>query len=612
MADNSAILKEYLVALGFKIDQNGLNKMDSALSKSTKTALGFAGILAGAATAAFVFVDKVTTKLDDLYWSSVRLHDGAANIQDFKLQLSKLGGTAEGAASSMEALSQALNTNPAAEGFLNNFGVQTRNAKNELLSSASIIKQIAQLPQPLWLRAKIASQFGIDYTTLMASIRSETTKTGDVVGDTWKMAGVAADEATEKGKEFHNALLDQETRLGVVASVIAYRLLPAANALLDVVSGIVSAMLWMDRVTGGLSTDMVVLATAVWGINTALKATFATTIARAIVSMVVAAAALAETLGFAGVAGAILEVGLALDTIPLLAIITAIGIATIFVVQHWSYLVSLVRDAYNWMARLLGLPQWHAPEKPKDGTGPDGQPDYREQEKGVGANSFYGAQGGPGGPPAGGGGGGGGNGAQGGSQAALTGHALAFFQKAGWTPEQAAGIVANLIAESKLDTKAVGDNGQAVGVAQWHPDRQADFKKWSGGTDVRDADLDKQLAFLQYEMTQGSRATKGFVAMMAAGANNAALASLAVTKYVEAPKDLYGQGNARAATAQQLVDNSRLAPSGNQSGGPVKIEQNNEFKIMSSADAAAVGRATGNELSRVNGDLVRNFAGAQT
>jgi hypothetical protein len=39
--------------------------------------------------------------------------------------------------------------------------------------------------------------------------------------------------------------------------------------------------------------------------------------------------------------------------------------------------------------------------------------------------------------------------------------ALDFFVGHGWTREQSAGIVANLVAESNLNPEAVGDGGQA-------------------------------------------------------------------------------------------------------------------------------------------------------
>lgn len=79
--------------------------------------------------------------------------------------------------------------------------------------------------------------------------------------------------------------------------------------------------------------------------------------------------------------------------------------------------------------------------------------------------------------------------------------AINFFKSKGWTPAQAAGLVANLQAESgqNLTTNAVGDGGQAYGIAQWHPPRQADFKR-AFGKDIREAGFKEQLEFVNWEL----------------------------------------------------------------------------------------------------------------
>jgi hypothetical protein len=45
----------------------------------------------------------------------------------------------------------------------------------------------------------------------------------------------------------------------------------------------------------------------------------------------------------------------------------------------------------------------------------------------------------------------------------------------------------------------VGDGGQARGIAQWHPDRQADFAKMFGH-DIKQSTLEEQLKFIDYEL----------------------------------------------------------------------------------------------------------------
>jgi hypothetical protein len=79
--------------------------------------------------------------------------------------------------------------------------------------------------------------------------------------------------------------------------------------------------------------------------------------------------------------------------------------------------------------------------------------------------------------------------------------AMSFFQSKGWSKEQAAGIVGNLQVESgkNLKTNAVGDNGQAYGIAQWHPKRQADFQRVMG-IPISQSNFKQQLEFVQWEL----------------------------------------------------------------------------------------------------------------
>lgn len=74
-----------------------------------------------------------------------------------------------------------------------------------------------------------------------------------------------------------------------------------------------------------------------------------------------------------------------------------------------------------------------------------------------------------------------------------------YFISQGWTPIQSAGIMGNLVSESKLDPRAIGDNGSAFGIAQWRGSRITDIYN-NTGIDVRSASYDQQLQAVQWEL----------------------------------------------------------------------------------------------------------------
>lgn len=123
--------------------------------------------------------------------------------------------------------------------------------------------------------------------------------------------------------------------------------------------------------------------------------------------------------------------------------------------------------------------------------------------------------------------------------------AMDFFTSKGWTKEQAAGIVGNLMIESNLKTNAVGDNGKAYGIAQWHPDRQANFARWKG-KDIRESTFEEQLEFVNYELTQGTEQRAG---SMIKSARDAAQAAQLVDKYYERSKGIHTSQRMNAAVA---------------------------------------------------------------
>ena len=127
--------------------------------------------------------------------------------------------------------------------------------------------------------------------------------------------------------------------------------------------------------------------------------------------------------------------------------------------------------------------------------------------------------------------------------------AIDFFQKSGWSREQAAGIVANLVSESSLRPDALGDGGKAYGVAQWHPDRQAAFQK-KYGKSIQGSTLGEQLAFVNYELREGQETAAG---ARLAKARTAQEAGDIVSRHYERPGDTEGEATRRGGLAARLT-----------------------------------------------------------
>jgi hypothetical protein len=83
--------------------------------------------------------------------------------------------------------------------------------------------------------------------------------------------------------------------------------------------------------------------------------------------------------------------------------------------------------------------------------------------------------------------------------------ALQYFISQGWTPDQAAGIVANINAESSFDpsAKSTYKGKDYNGIAQWEPTRWAQLMKFSG---TPTPSYEQQLAFINWELNNSESA----------------------------------------------------------------------------------------------------------
>lgn len=126
--------------------------------------------------------------------------------------------------------------------------------------------------------------------------------------------------------------------------------------------------------------------------------------------------------------------------------------------------------------------------------------------------------------------------------------AMKFFMDKGWSREQAAGIVANLVAESGMRPGAVGDGGAAYGIAQWHPDRQANFQRWAG-KNIQGSSFEDQLGFVHYEMTEGAEKAAGD---RLRGTRTAGEAGDVVSRHYERPKFADAEASKRADLAARI------------------------------------------------------------
>ncbi|WP_096941377.1 transglycosylase SLT domain-containing protein [Escherichia coli] len=231
---NAETIKDFLVSLGFDIDEAGAEKFDSVLAGTTANAIKMGLAVEGAALTVVAFTAKIASGLDNLYWASQRTGATVQGIQSIGYAVSQVGGSVDAARSSLESLSRFVRNNPGAEGFLNRLGVQTRDASGNMRDMAAIFTGVGQKlsSMPYYRANQYAQMLGIDENTLMAMRRG----VGGFSGHYSAMAkaiGFNADEAARSSNKFMTSMREFGAMAGMARDKIGSNLAGGLAGSLD-------------------------------------------------------------------------------------------------------------------------------------------------------------------------------------------------------------------------------------------------------------------------------------------------------------------------------------------------------------------------------------------
>lgn len=539
-------LREFLISLGFKVDEGSGRRWIDWTEEATRFAVRLGTAATATAAAVEVASVKIASGLEKMYWASQRTGASVAGMKSFDYAVSQLGGSVEGAQQSLEGFANFLRSNPAALRFVEGLGVHTTDELGRLRDTADILSDVGERLRrmPYWQAKNIASFLGIDEQTLLAMTRG----LGGFREQYERMlrgSGVDIDEAARKSTQFMQSTRQLVETLELFGLKVFSELLDRygprfeqwVNNLAQQIPDIVNKIeQWIDRAIKLFDEiDRGVQSIGGW---------------KVIIEAVLA-------LKFAGwAAEAVSAIG---------------GITAAF--------VAMAAAGAAAVGFLGGKKLNEQVEKQKllDGDS-------------IGTYIWGLLHGDRGSAQA-----------LGRSQAATpaAAQALAYFQARGWSAAQAAGIVANLLAESALDPDAVNPTSGARGIAQWLGSRVKDFQTFAGHG-LQGSSLMEQLAFIQYELTNKESGT----ARRLRYATDAGQAASVFDLGFERNGLGLDETARRAEIATGLFSSARL---GGGASAQVNVTQNTTIKIDGAGEPRAVGAAVAGEQARVNADLTRTL-----
>lgn len=241
-------IRDFMVALGFNIDNAGAKRMGDTLQGVENKAKSLNTVLLGLATGAVIAVTKTASELDKLYYSSQRIGASASNIRGFEAAISQMGGTAGNALQTLESLAQKIRQSPGYEGMVNNLGVSTRDQNGAMRDRVEVMKDMSKTLAGMdyYQANAYASAMGIDENTLMAMRDPAFLQNMEKYQKLQKDMGMS-DDMAKSGKDFMVQFRDITMTVKALSEVI---LMTAGKALIPVLkiinTGLQSAIQWFS------------------------------------------------------------------------------------------------------------------------------------------------------------------------------------------------------------------------------------------------------------------------------------------------------------------------------------------------------------------------------
>jgi len=233
MSSSSEVMREYLVALGWKVDKQGAKKFVDAIDlvDDAANALAKQLFVVGAATTAMVA--SFAYNMEKLYYASKRVKSSVGNIQAMQFGAEQIGISGETMLASLEGMAKSIRNNPGILALIKSFGIQVegRDLSDVMRDTVKILGSM-----PHFVGAQFAAMFGMDEQTFlhmrenMAEMEAAVQKRKELAAG----MGVDSDAAALASKEMLNSWRSVVEQAKLFKDVMAIAILPLTKEMADV------------------------------------------------------------------------------------------------------------------------------------------------------------------------------------------------------------------------------------------------------------------------------------------------------------------------------------------------------------------------------------------
>lgn len=236
----SETIKEFLVGIGFEVDDKGLNEFGA---KVKKFSVGVAAAVAASAAGFYALSKAVTStaqKFDDLGDAAERIGTSAYDIEKFAYAAELSGSTMDVAKNSLENFAKRVGETAMGVGrakvIFENLGIAVQSADGTMRDSADILAEVGDKVKDLSKAEQLAvlDKLGLD-PTLLNTITGGLQALGGEFDALYAANGVNIQATAESADEFNDMIFRLKYALESFKDALASQLLaPMADAMYSI------------------------------------------------------------------------------------------------------------------------------------------------------------------------------------------------------------------------------------------------------------------------------------------------------------------------------------------------------------------------------------------
>jgi hypothetical protein len=225
---SAEVIKDFLVGLGFKVDDQGLAKFSSGISKATVTVGAIGAAVAAAAGYVTHFVNGVANAFDDIQDVAERTNTAADAVARLGYVAELTDSTMQAASASLEGVGQAAGLAMLGVGrakvIFEKIGVSVADQNGKLKDTSVLMADIGQAIKGMEKGQQLAilGKLGID-PTMIKALTTDISGLQAEFDSLYKNAGINVNDAAAKSSDFVDTMKRMKMTLDTVRKAVGIK-----------------------------------------------------------------------------------------------------------------------------------------------------------------------------------------------------------------------------------------------------------------------------------------------------------------------------------------------------------------------------------------------------